>query len=264
MRALDQNKISNERVFTSVQGAFMIPDVAFFENIKADEWRHDVRRSFSLFHKELSRLHIAYPVGELLRRELETRTPITDPIDWKGTRLFRKLLVQHDYVSAIEANVNALRQEGLEPVIHLTDNRRSLSDGIDAIARIGGKDLMRRIRSFTSTSQPRLEKFAASIAGLTDCTLPDALTDLGLPVAGRAALANHQSAFYRTQFCFWAHVFQFALVSPSLDMKDRRLLNDLVDSDYAITASYCDGLETDDDRLRQRYEALVATISKPL
>ena len=263
MRALDQNQISNVRLFTSVQDSFLIPDIVWFENIKSDGWRDDVSRSFALFHKEPSRLHIAYPVGELLRRELQTHSPITDPIDWEGTRRFRELLSQSDYVSTIEANVEALRPAGLEPVIHLADNRRSLSDGMAAVAKIGGADLMSRIRKCASQPKlvkPKLVKFAASIAGLTDRTLEDALTDLGLPETGRAALTNRQSAFYRTEFCFWAQVFQFAMDSPSLDMKDSRLLNDLVDSDYAITASYCDALETCEDRLRQRYDALVATI----
>jgi hypothetical protein len=51
--------------------------------------------------------------------------------------------------------------------------------------------------------------------------------------------------------------------SPTLQLRDKKLLNDLVDSDYAITASYTDGLETDDKILRQRYHALLAAIALP-
>ena len=260
MRALDQNQLSNELHFTSRSDLFLVPDVVWFENIKSDGWRDDITRSFALFHREPTRLHIAYPIGELLRRELQAHVPVVDPIDWEGTRQFRELLTQADYVTAIESNVEALRQAGLEPVIHLADNRLSLSDGMAAVSRIAGTELMRQLRACTSASQPQLVEFAQSIAALTDRTLPHALSDLGLPDSARAALAARQSAFYRTQFCFWAHVFQHAMSSPSLQTGDKKLLNDLVDSDYAITASYCDALETNDDRLRQRYNALVAAI----
>jgi hypothetical protein len=260
MRALDQNQISNKELITACQDSFLIPDIMWFENIKTDGWRDDVRRSFEIFHANPNRLHIAHPVGALLRREIQTRAPITDPVDWEGTRRLRELLSQTDYVTAIEANVEALRQGGLEPVIHLADNRQSLSDGMNALAKIVGPDKMRQLRSLMSTSKPQLIELAPCIAALTDRTLQDNLTELGVLGTDRAALSTRQSAFYRTQFCFWAQVFQFVMGSSTLDTGDRKLLNDLVDSDYVITASYCDALETKEDRLRQRYDALIVTI----
>lgn len=260
MRALDKNQLSDKELFASSQDLFLVPDIAWFEDIKSNGWRDDIRRSFVLFQKEPNRLHIAYGVPDLLKRELQTRSPITDPINWESTRSYRELLKQDDYVSAIEANVESLRQAGLGPVVHLADNRQTLSDGMAALAKLSGPDVMSKLRSYQAVSQPRLTEFAPHIAVLADSTLKHTLSELGLPGAEGSALASRQSAFYRVQFCYWAQVLQFAMCSPSLQTGDHKLLNDIVDSDYAITASYCEALETKEDRLRQRYDALVSAL----
>jgi hypothetical protein len=260
MRALDQNQISNRTLITACQDSFLIPDITLFENIKSDGWRVDVLRSFEVFHEYPSRLHIAYSVGELLRRELQSHTPTRDPVNWEGTRRLRELLSQTDYVTAIETNVEALRHGGLDPVIHLTDNRQSLSDGMAELAKRVGSNKMSQLRSLIRSAQPRLAEFAPCIATITRNDVEHTLTELGVLDAGRINLNTHQSAFYRMQFCFWAQVFQYAMFSTSLPTGDSRLLNDIVDSDYAITASYCDSLETNDNRLCERYDALMAAI----
>ena len=260
MRALDQNQLSNKQLILSCQDSFLIPDITWFENTKADGWRDDIQRSFEVFHKDSSRLHIAYPIGVLLRRELQTRTPIIDPIDWEGTDNLRKLLRQPDYITSIEANISLLQKSGLEPDIHLAESRKSLNDGMTELTETVGREQMSELRAMHRNSKPPLSAFAPSIAALAKKNVKHTLTELGLRDADLNSLNTHQSAFYRVQFCFWAQIFQFAMCSSLISNGDKTLLNDIVDSDYAITASYCDALETSDDRLRQRYDALIATI----
>jgi hypothetical protein len=260
MRALDQNRISSEVLFTSCRDPFLIPDITWFENIKADGWRDDVRRTFEAFHRQPHRLHIAHPVGRLLEREVQTGTPISDPVNWDGTTRLRELLAQQDYVTAIEQNVEALRVAGLKPQQDLPANRLSLQQAMDALGRFSGGAVMRQIRSLSRESKASIVPFAPSIASLTDRTLPHNLEAFGVPEGARAILSSRRSAFYRFTHCFWAQVFQYAIHTTVVQTRDDRLLNDFVDSDYAIVASYCDGLETGEDRLWQRYDVLVASI----
>ena len=146
-------------------------------------------------------------------------------------------------------------------MIHLAEKRLSLSDAMAALSNIAGSDLMSRLRRHNSVSQPRLIEFAPHIAVMTDRTIRNNLADLGVSGADQMASSTRRSAFYRMSFCFWAQVFQYALASPSLQTGDCKLLNDVVDSDYAVIASYCATLETNDDRLRQRYDAIVSIVS---
>jgi len=107
-----------------------------------------------------------------------------------------------------------------------------------------------------------LKSYTPSIAKLTDTSLATTLSDLGISDQQQKGLLCRQSAFYRYHFVYWAQVFQFSIGSPNLQTGDTRLLNDLVDSDYAVTASYCAHLETSDKKLQQLYEALMVAIKQ--
>ena len=260
IRTLDQNQFSKREFITNSPDDFLIPDITWFENIKSEGWREDVSRTFGAFHKNPDRLHIAFPTGALMRKELKDRIPISDPIDRAGTERLRELLRADDYISSIEANIVSVRSVGLEPVVHLADNRRNLADGLKALETLAGIELMSQYRKHFRESDLPLSSVTPSIAALTEKTLKQNLAELGMNPTEVSMLSVPQSAFFRAQFSYWAQIFQYAKDSRTLQRGDEKLLNDIVDSDYAIVASFTDGLETDDGRLRERYDALVEAI----
>lgn len=261
MRTIDQNQFSKKQLIAVASDGILIPDVTWFENVKNPTWRKDVEKTFEAFHRAPDKLHIAFSIGELLRRELSSRTPTTDPVDWEGTERLRELLRQDDYISTIEANVDSLRSIGLDPIVQLADNRSSLVDGMRALNGLVGNEMMAKYRASHRTTNAPLSAFAPSIAALTERTLSKSLSDLGLSPTDCARLNVRQSVFFRSQFSFWAQVFRYAMDSPTLQRGDDKLLNDLVDSDFAIVASYTDALETDEKLLRERYDALKSAIT---
>jgi len=258
MRLLDQNQMSNPANFSGTTDDFLIPDIAWFENIKSEGWRDDISRSFALFHKEPHRLHIAYCVGELLRQEMKTHQPVESPIDSKKTNQLQELLKNQNYVETIEENINLLRKDPIEPIVHLAGKRALIADSMLALHQRAGKSIMKQLRA----NRNELKSYTPSIAKLTDTSLATTLSDLGISDQQQKGLLCRQSAFYRYHFVYWAQVFQFSIGSPNLQTGDTRLLNDLVDSDYAVTASYCAHLETSDKKLQQLYEALMVAIKQ--
>jgi hypothetical protein len=263
MRTFDQNQFPKHDLIAATTDGILIPDITWFENIKSPGWRLDVSRSFEAFHKAPEKIHIGHATGALLHQELNSKRPTTDPVNWEGTTLLRDLLRQKDYISLIESNVDSLRSAGLQPLINLPDNRLSLEEGLAALTGILGEKGMAAFRAAHRTTNTSLRDYAPSIAAIAEKSLSDTFTDLGLSQADSASLTNRQSAFFRTKFCFWAQIFRYAMNSTSLQLGDRKLLNDLVDSDYAIIASYTDALESDDAGLRERYDALVAAVTQP-
>jgi hypothetical protein len=261
MRTLDQNQLSKRDLLLNSTDAILIPDVTWFENIKSLGWKQDVEKSFEAFHHAPDRLHVAFPIGALLRQEIQTRTATTDPVNWEATNRLRGLLREKDYVSLIEANVESLKQAGLEPLVNLTDNRQTLEEGMAELSAKAGTALMANLRSIQRAERHPLSDFTQSIVALTLADLPGVLLAQGLKETESTQLLSKQSAFYRLLFCHWAQIFRYAMDSPVLQRGDKKLLNDIVDSDYAIIASYTDDLVPDDKGLRERYEALVSAVT---
>jgi len=261
MRALDQNQMSNRSIITDSGSSFLIPDLVWFENIKSQGWRDDVRRSFEVFHDFPNRLHIAFPVGTLLRHELVTRSRISDPVDYDGTSRLRNLLAKDNYVDAIENNVGVLRRSGLEPVVHLADSRSEIEFAMEELERIVGRTYIHDLRGQRSAkSAATMVSFAPKITDIAEHNLLHTLSEFGIQGSDYKELSLRSSALFRTLFCFWCQVFQYTMGSPHLQKGDKKLVNDLVDSDYAIVASYCESLETSDIHLRQRYDAVMVAI----
>lgn len=263
MIVLDQNQLGRHDFIMCDAGPFLLPDIAVFENIKNDGWRDDVRRSLEAFRLCPEKLYVSHSVGQLLSAELATRTITSSPVDEGVTASLRALLPREDFFAQIEANVEDLRAKGLHPIVHVAENRQSLQKGMKALQEIVGEDCMREFRRMCSREEkPAVKEFATSIAALTDRTLPQSLQDLGLNSREAQPLCQRKSAFYRMQFCFWAQVFQYSMGSPQLQKKDDKLINDLVDSDYAIVGSFFERLETSDDKLRDRHEALTSILKE--
>lgn len=268
MRALDQNVVSNEAIIVGSPDDFVVPDIMWFENIKTAHWREDLTRSFRLFRDDPSHLHIAHAIPELLNTELKTGIIVTDVVHWERTEALRTLLKNDIFTEEIAANIERLRQAGLEPLVNLPKNRISLQRGLDSLPELVGEPMMSKLRAHVRSTREDTRKadwlelieYAPSIAALADTVLPDVLANCGIADPQSSALLSRRSAFYRYQFCYWAHVFQYAMVTTEIGTSDNRLLNEFVDSDYALTGSFCDSLETSDDPLRQRFDALRSVI----
>jgi hypothetical protein len=258
MIAIDQNRVDSPPPGNEL---LVVPDICLYENIKGTDWQTSFNKSFSSYRAQSQRLHIAHAIGSLLRQELASGKPIATIVDWEWSKWLQQEIGNTHLSSNFIQRVDQLKARPLEPEVNLADNRRDLESGLCAFKRLAGDQLCNALReSANSQNKIQLSDVAPALRQLTLRTLPYTLEGLGITNPGQSPLLAASSVFFRNLLCFWMHIFQFARDSGNIALGDKRLLNDLVDSDYAVIGTFCDGLITGDSRMRERYEGIKAAL----
>ena len=223
---------------------FVIPDVAFIEMVKNDNWEDTIRRSFCNLSDVLNRTHVALSISEILQNEL---APVEDGEKhfWRSTgqsilkrdssRHMRQLVqavLDRRQRSSTLANVRAKRGPFLARELNPYRDKAAMQGIVGALRAAYGDAIVSDLRSGRMSRDAQL--------GLVIKDSPHIFRKV----------AETSPALCDPNTCAWRHglvLFRQALTwlaKNGLDLATpERLSHDRFDVDYVLTASYFDDLE---------------------
>jgi hypothetical protein len=233
---VDQNVMRKQVLETSVQNdpqtSFIITDTALVEFVKHPRWEHTMRGSLAILAQAPERTFVSLSIGEVLHKERATFQPID-----------RTALLNDDFAQQVREIMTALISPSSSAA--LDDIRQN----IDAWR----EDLLKTeadMRAGRMSSQARLEL-------IRDRGTKIFMNHCAVPPEGAAAFAAKKPMTLRHvymqlhQAMWWASNGGLASAPPGA------ISNQRLDAEYALIASFFDGMLTEDRGAKCAYDSLV-------
>jgi len=227
-------------------GRVIIPDVAFVEMTKSEEWRETVRRSLRLLSLAPELVILGRPIPELLREEKQTGRPIAEPVhDAELTGFLQQLLKdfrkqQGPALDRFWASVPSAREAMRADYLNDPRNKQRIVEFVGVWRQILGRRERSEMAQDAST-----QAYALARPEWSD-RLRGEMISAGYSQEAARDLASPAGATYRVLLAMGCVALRWFLRGGIEGAGPELLTNDLVDADYAVTASYCAGLVTCD------------------
>ncbi|MCA7969728.1 hypothetical protein LGM42_07445 [Burkholderia sp. AU39826] len=253
-------------ISTEPQARFVLPDVAFVEMSKHEDWRLTMGLALNVFGGKTECIDMSLSVGEAMNEEFASGKPIATiqllPDDF---RQFLRGLVSElaekrsgPNVARMDQNFSEIRRELLASDINASGaKQRALAlvqvwlDGMKPI-------LIKAIRKpnadklfFLSLVQVNAEEFCRRL-----------LTASGRSTDEVSALIQCKPMCLRYLYAITRHSLLAVKQGGGIQAMDAaKELNHQLDLDYGIVASYFDGILTKDRRAKEAYDDLMEILN---
>jgi len=234
---------------------FVLTDTTILETMKTPFWQTDAQRSFSAIGSHLEKIVVAKAPGELMRSEIRDRhgiTSIRDVIDIDLTTAFRGVLLEiasgtaGPQMSFIKSQIGAAQTELASHQLNGVLNEQGLRSATDDIKRAFK---LRDYRRITDGNQAKLLR-VYGIRQLAQKATEMSLTNEGVPV-GKAQMMSANDCFcLRQAIALYSVGWRWAM-RGSLPERLEKITNELMDLDQALIGSYCDGILSREDSVRE-------------
>lgn len=255
MIALDKNRISDRNLIERHR-SFLVPDCALYEDIKTANWEIDLERTFQVFRDHPEKLNMAQSVANLLRREMDEEHPVKCPLDSGGTMRFRAAVV-NNFIETVRDGVEKLHQEGFLFERNLPIYRARIQSIMNIFEETG---LIADIRHWRQEGVDQVSKAVYMLPSLIEVAREAILRPTGqfpkLSDSGRRRLCHPRSMTFRYVLGLTVLAMRFEMGSPDLSMKDEKLINELLDIEYAVIGSCCDTIASGDGWTKAIYKML--------
>ncbi len=247
---------------------YVIPDVAFVEMCKHTAFLSTMRQALRAFENDADRIRSTHSVGELLRDEmaalsLATRRNILSlERTERGRRIVRDVLSgREDAAAEIEAEFGQARENLLAADLHAGDAKARTEQGLAVLQGGLPFDLKQAVCS-RHLSHERYIAFVWCAARIF--TMKWLRNKGGWSAAGARRFVKKNPLVFRFQFLSVRHTLQVLRNGGDISkMKPEKELNNQLDFDYVLTASYFDGLLSKDKRVKDAHLDLMNVLGTP-
>jgi hypothetical protein len=259
---LDQNALTRDAVLQPAIVAarekglqLMLTDAALIELIEADDWEARVRRGFAKLAPVRDLVTIAKPIPDLYRIEAAIGRPAYDQLEDVDRREWvRKLLVQSqtgngDELDYMRAGMAGTKARVLPQYLNGQANKEQMQRYVSIFRKNFDSDARRKL------ADPAYRRGSLASSSWAS-KLEDVIAGMGFNCPGQLARGPSIIAH---------NIFSTALVAvkwcrnSGLDCAHAdKITNDLIDTDYAVTASFCHGFASQDRNAYALWEDLVA------
>jgi len=269
---MDQNYFRDADLQRRLENAteddeFAMTDYAFIEMFKSPEWELTSRQSLAAIATHPERIITYRPPSDVLRSELTTRTPTVEwnslvdaPLTERMREYLRELAEvgqsgpRHSIVSSMIAAAQsgiAVQQQNHEVNLQLLQN------GVRTHQELLQGPTLDDLRAGRMPDRTRIQ-LAIRIATVSARTL--LLEDGATELQANDFLAS-DSFLLRSQVSFCLLVIDKVSHGGINGMRPDRATNELMDIDYALFGSYCDGVLTREATVTRHHELLMLAVS---
>lgn len=256
---VDQNMMRSPRLHeiirTEPDSAFVIPDVAFEEMSRLEKWEDTMRGSFLAFAPILDRTYCSAPCGELINFEAQNRSPVPRErllpaeITDIGRSFIEAVVTGSERLGEFREMMLGTRQDMLSARPDGASLKEKLQQAVGLLQGLGDPDLDKDLRAGRIDALAQLGLIKVRADALVRQFLGFDLPDVGTP---------RMSDLFTARFTY-VHLWyrQRWLRDRGLDTVDlKKVTNDEYDQDYALVASYFDGLLAQDAKCKACSEDL--------
>ena len=250
---LDQNEMRRGalRRLTQRSGPWrlILPDTSIIEMSKSDAWQYTMRRSFNEIVHLKDRVFGTISVGEAIRYERDEQKPITRAglIDDKVSAFFRDLIEvmtsSHRYPGRIAALQDAMGH--MRPAVALveTNPEKAKAEVIaytESFQKDAGKGIHKGLRNRAINKQAQLGLLRVALPYILKFSFPE------LKTVDTARLETEKPFTFRFVCLKMLNAMRWARDGGLNTAKPSKVLNGLLDLEYALFASFFDGLLSKD------------------
>lgn len=241
----------------------VLPDAAFLEMTQNEKWEDTLRNSLRCLALVPERVHAAYAVSEALYRELDSLKAVKHHMLCRAaTSHIRKVL---SWVRTGQEN-DALRQIRAMPTHADTSlmgdhfdharNKEALADHFDLVWRQLSPDFQKSLRKPVTTDEDRLD----AVHQLAKSVAYDVLLERGVNRNRARVFLQKRPMFYRYFIVKVWNAMDWLCAGGLDGLSEKNATNERLDHHYTLTASFFDGVLTNDDKVRRSYTALGAVL----
>lgn len=266
---IDQNMMQNPAlaalIVSEPDARFIIPDVAFVEMSKDEDWEYTMRLAFEQLTPAADRTFHSLAVGEVLSIEMESwhaaNALILLPDDFK---VFVQSLIVELAENREGASKTTLRAQFQDARADLLANELDHERAKSVIAKFvdqwatGLKPaVLKAMRNGTFDNKFR----QCFIKVNAEEFFLKYVKAVGLPEDDSEVFMAGNPMVLRYFYLLTRHSLEWAINGNLEKANAHKELNNQFDQEYALTASFFDGLLTKDKRARKAYEELLAMLA---
>ncbi|MBL3966983.1 hypothetical protein H3O04_31400 [Burkholderia sp. KCJ3K979] len=254
---------------TDVEAQFVLPDTAFVEMSKHEEWELTMSRALAVFAGHTSRLSISLSTGEILRNELSS-------------------LVSSDSSALLSAELKAFAADLIEEFAHgRKENARLLVESkFDEVRQKLIAEELNAVRAKQQTHES-LVKWKATLKAEVVSAIrkpnadhtfflsfvqlnaqifcEDFLESEGVKAADAVAFIEKKPMILRYFYALTRHILLALKNGGDISsMKAEKELNNQLDLDYVLIATYFNGLHTSDKDAQAAYRDITEILATPM
>lgn len=243
----------------------VIPDLAFLEMTKTEQWESTLANSLAIFARYRSRVHVCLSVNEALGYELHSLTPIGRRMLFpEATTFARDLLTglqtgrESEALKRIRENPDGhLQNLAVQHLDHLA-NKESVSELVSATARLITDDAKKRLRAKTLSESERIDL----LFELGQRLLPEILGSRGVTHARALSFARKRPMTLRYVYLkAWRCVRWIA--EGGLENRDPdKVTNDELDDQYILASTFFSGLLSWERSMNEAYRDLKRVLAR--
>jgi len=270
MLVLDQNVLQRPELPALIQAEpgvrFVLPDAALVEMTKSEQWEYGFQKSFAILRPIASRCYMSRSIQDARTLELETgksceghllprnfRDFIRRVIEGKGSTLGTAMLER------VRATVDDIRDEIRENDLNPVVLREELEGRVNELK---AKLTAEEVSACRQEKTGRISRLLIA-RGVGDGLYQGHMHNLGVPVQVASRLKRQRCMNLRWTYLLAHHALQW-LGQGGLDSaKEATVVNDVVDQDYVLTASFFDGVLTNEARVQTALDDLNIMLALP-
>lgn len=260
---VDQNYFRSGELRTLVASdahvRFVVPDVALLEMCKGPAWRETMQRSLDALSSVPSRVLHSISVGEAIATELETKRSIDGRLLPREFRDFTRGLLRDiaaggtgKTIDLIASRINNAQSSLNDQELNHSANQSSLVQRTDIIRSVLSAGILKQLRSGKITDADRL----TFVTEVSRDLCASFLTGAGWSSNKVKLFLHSKPLLLRYIWLSVRHCVDWAQRGGIEGMLAERVTNDLLDQEYALIASFFDGLLSKEARVMNAYEEL--------
>lgn len=269
MNVLQSPQLAHQ-LATQADVRFVLPDTAFVEMSKHEEWELTMSQALAVFSGNTNRLSISLSIGEALNIELSSMVPadssslLSDEFNAFAVDLIEEFA--HDRKESaralVESKFDKVRNELISGELDAVRAKQQTQDALERWK----KELKPVVISAIRKPNADHVFFLGFVQFNARIFCQNFLESVGVKEADAVAFMEQRPMLLRYFYALTRHTLLALKNGGDISaMKAEKELNNQLDLDYALIATYFDGLKTSDKNAEAAYldfTAMLATTSQ--
>ena len=273
---LDQNKLREkaapevaEYLKNSPNVHFVLPEIAFIEMTKNENFREDtLRGSLRMLSGYPSRTHVSKSLAQCFEEEFKTLTPASKHMTLREHRKSLRSLLGAingddegvEGLNRIISDTNGIHDSLSQYYLDHDENKKRLGETINEARETLGDGLVKDLRANRVSREQRLDL----IYRKGNLNLARILYRRSIPENKALLFARKKPMLLRESYSVWWLALDWVSAGGFESAKPEKITNDLIDQEYAITATCFDGIISAEKRVVCAYEDLKVLLNRPV
>lgn len=266
---VDQNVLRRppleERLAAEPRTHFVLPDLAFLEMTKSDQWESTLHGSLRMLSEYANRVHVCRSVNEALGLELASLRSIEGHMLYpEATAFARNILnsvrtgVDGHALGRIRADPDSHRQALAQDHLNHEQNKARFKELIDSTKRLLPDELQRRMRGAKVPDSERLQ----IIYDMAVSLLPQILGERGISIEKSRAFMKRKPMVLRYLYAKAWYCVSWIQKGGFESFRPDDVTNDEIDQQYVLSATFFHGLLSMETRVNDCYSDLLLLLAK--